>query len=128
MPLKNQQLSRRERQIMDILYRRGKSSAAEVREAMPDAPSYSAVRAMLRILEEKGHVKHQAEGLKYVYSPALAREKATRSALRHLMTTFFDDSPEQIVAALLDVSSTRLTREELDRMAQMIEQAKKEGK
>jgi BlaI family transcriptional regulator, penicillinase repressor len=128
MPLKNQQLSRRERQIMDILYRRGKSSAAEVREAMPDAPSYSAVRAMLRILEEKGHVKHQAEGLKYVYSPALAREKATRSALRHLMATFFDDSPEQIVAALLDVSSTRLTREELDRMAQMIEQAKKEGK
>jgi BlaI family transcriptional regulator, penicillinase repressor len=128
MPLKNQQLSRRERQIMDILYRRGKSSAAEVREAMPDAPSYSAVRAMLRILEEKGHVKHQAEGLKYVYSPALAREKATRSALRHLMTTFFDDSPEQIVAALLDVSSTRLTREELDRMAQMIEQAKKEGR
>jgi BlaI family transcriptional regulator, penicillinase repressor len=127
MPLKNQQLSRRERQIMDILYRRGKSSAAEVREAMPDAPSYSAVRAMLRILEEKGHVKHQAEGLKYVYSPALAREKATRSALRHLMATFFDDSPEQIVAALLDVSSTRLTREELDRMAQMIEQAKKEG-
>jgi BlaI family transcriptional regulator, penicillinase repressor len=128
MSLKNQQLSRRERQIMDILYRRGKSSAAEVREAMPDAPSYSAVRAMLRILEEKGHVKHQAEGLKYVYSPALAREKAIRSALRHLMTTFFDDSPEQIVAALLDVSSTRLTREELDRMAQMIEQAKKEGK
>jgi BlaI family transcriptional regulator, penicillinase repressor len=127
MPLKNQQLSRRERQIMDILFRRGKSSAAEVREAMPDAPSYSAVRAMLRILEEKGHVKHQAEGLKYVYSPALTREKAIRSALRHLMTTFFDDSPEQIVAALLDVSSTRLTREELDRMAQMIEQAKKEG-
>ncbi|HEY6347451.1 MAG TPA: BlaI/MecI/CopY family transcriptional regulator [Bryobacteraceae bacterium] len=128
MPLKNQQLSRRERQIMDILYRRGKSSAAEVREAMADAPSYSAVRAMLRILEEKGHVKHQAEGLKYVYSPALAREKATRSALRHLMATFFADSPEQIVAALLDVSSTRLTREELDRMAQMIEQAKQEGK
>jgi BlaI family transcriptional regulator, penicillinase repressor len=128
MPLKNQQLSRRERQIMDILYRRGKSSAAEVREAMPDAPSYSAVRAMLRILEEKGHVKHQAEGLKYVYSPALAREKATRSALRHIMATFFDDSPEQIVAALLDVSSTRLTREELDRMGQMIEQAKKEGR
>lgn len=112
---------------MDILYRCGKSSAAEVREAMPDAPSYSAVRAMLRILEEKGHVKHRAEGLKYVYAPALTREKANRSALTHLMATFFDDSPEQIVAALLDVSSTRLTREELDRMAQMIEQAKKEG-
>jgi predicted transcriptional regulator len=128
MLLKNQQLSRRERQIMDILYQRGKSSASEVREAMPDAPSYSAVRAMLRILEEKGHVRHQAEGLKYVYLPTLAREKAKRSAVKHLLDTFFDDSPEQIVAALLDVSSTRLTREELDRMAAMIEQAKKEGK
>lgn len=113
---------------MDILYQRGKSSASEVREAMPDAPSYSAVRAMLRILEEKGHVRHQAEGLKYVYLPTLAREKAKRSAVKHLLDTFFDDSPEQIVAALLDVSSTRLTREELDRMAAMIEQAKKEGK
>ncbi|HEY7335455.1 MAG TPA: BlaI/MecI/CopY family transcriptional regulator [Bryobacteraceae bacterium] len=128
MLLKHQQLSRRERQIMDILYQRGKSSASEVREAMPDAPSYSAVRAMLRILEEKGHVRHQAEGLKYVYLPTLAREKAKRSAVKHLLDTFFDDSPEQIVAALLDVSSTRLTREELDRMAAMIEQAKKEGK
>ena len=113
---------------MDILYQRGKSSASEVREAIPDAPSYSAVRAMLRILEEKGHVRHQAEGLKYVYLPTVAREKAKRSAVKHLLDTFFDDSPEQIVAALLDVSSTRLTREELDRMAEMIEQAKKEGR
>ena len=113
---------------MDILYQRGKSSASEVREAMPDAPSYSAVRAMLRILEEKGHVRHQAEGLKYVYLPTVARDKAKRSAVKHLLDTFFDDSPEQIVAALLDVSSTRLTREELDRMAEMIEQAKKEGR
>lgn len=128
MLLKHQQLSRRERQIMDILYQRGKSSASEVREAMPDAPSYSAVRAMLRILEEKGHVRHQAEGLKYVYLPTVARDKAKRSAVKHLLGTFFDDSPEQIVAALLDVSSTRLTREELDRMAEMIEQAKKEGR
>src|SRR5215469_7132369 len=95
-------LSRRERQIMDILYRRGKSSASEVREAMPDPPSYSAVRAMLRILEEKSHVKHQAEGLKYVYLPTLAREKAKRSAVKHLVETFFKDSPEQVVAALLD--------------------------
>src|SRR5271165_2755801 len=118
-------LSRRERQIMDILYRRGKSSASEVREAMPDAPSYSAVRALLRVLEEKGHVKHQAEGLKYVYVPTVTRDKAKRSAVKHLMETFFNGSPEQIVAALLDVSSTRLTREELDRMAQMIERAKK---
>ena len=128
MLLKHQQLSRRERQIMDILYQRGKSSASEVREAMPDAPSYSAVRAMLRILEEKGHVRHQAEGLKYVYLPTVARDKAKRSAVKHLLGTFFDDSPEQIVAALLDVSSTRLTREELDRMAEMIERAKQEGK
>ena len=121
-------LSRRERQIMDILYRQGKASAAEVREAMPDAPSYSAVRAMLRVLEEKGHVRHQAEGLKYVYVPTVARDKAKRSAVKHVMETFFNGSAEQIVAALLDVASTRLTREELDRMSQMIEAARKEGK
>ena len=121
-------LSRRERQIMDILYQRGKSSASEVREAMPNAPSYSAVRAMLRVLEEKGHIRHEAEGLRYVYVPTVAPEKAKRSAMKHLMDTFFNDSPEQVVAALLDVGSTRLTREELDRMAAMIERAKKEGK
>jgi BlaI family transcriptional regulator, penicillinase repressor len=121
-------LSRRERQIMDILYQRGKASATDVREAMPDAPSYSAVRAMLRVLEEKGHVKHQAEGLKYVYVPTVARDKAKRSAVKHLLDTFFSNSPEQVVAALLDVSSTQLTSEELDRMARMIERAQKEGK
>jgi BlaI family transcriptional regulator, penicillinase repressor len=121
-------LSRRERQIMDILYQRGKVSAADVREAMPDAPSYSAVRAMLRVLEEKGHVRHQAEGLKYVYVPTVARDKAKRSAVKHVLDTFFGGSPEQIVAALLDVSSTRLTREELDRMSEMIERAKREEK
>ena len=121
-------LSRRERQIMDILYQRGKGSASDVREAMEDAPGYSAVRAMLRVLEEKGHVKHQAEGLKYVYVPVVAREKAKRSAVKHLLDTFFAGSPEQIVAALLDVSATRLTREELDRMSEMIEKAKREEK
>jgi predicted transcriptional regulator len=121
-------LSRRERQIMEILYQRGKASAAEVREGMEDAPSYSAVRAMLRVLEEKGHVRHQEEGLKYVYVPVVAREKAKRSAVKHLLDTFFAGSPEQIVAALLDVSSSRLTREELDRMAELIEKAKREGK
>jgi BlaI family penicillinase repressor len=121
-------LSRRERQIMDILYQRGKASAAEVREAMADAPSYSAVRAMLRILEEKGHLKHQEEGLKYVYAPTVGRDKAKRSAVKHLLDTFFNGSPEQIMAALLDVSSTRLTHEELDRMSEMIEKARKEGK
>ena len=121
-------LSRRERQIMDILYQRGKASASDVREAMEAAPGYSAVRAMLRVLEEKGHVKHQAEGLKYVYVPVVARDKAKRSAVKHVMETFFNGSAEQIVAALLDVSSTRLTREELDRMSEMIEQARREGK
>lgn len=121
-------LSRRERQIMEILFQRGKASASEVREAMEDAPSYSAVRAMLRVLEEKGHLKHQAEGLKYVYVPVVTREKAKRSAVKHLLDTFFSDSPEQVVAALLDVSSKRLTPEELDRMAEMIEKAKREGK
>ena len=121
-------LSRRERQIMDILYQRGKASASEVREDMEDAPGYSAVRAMLRVLEEKGHVRHQAEGLKYVYVPTVARDKAKRSAVKHVLDTFFAGSPEQIVAALLDVSATRLTREELDRMSDLIEKAKKEGK
>ena len=121
-------LSRRERQIMDILYQRGRATANDVRDAMEDAPSYSAVRAMLRVLEDKGHVKHQEEGLKYVYLPTVAREKAKRSAVKHLLDTFFAGSPEQIVASLLDISSTRLTREELDRMSEMIEKAKREGK
>jgi predicted transcriptional regulator len=113
---------------MDILYQRGKASATEVREAMPDAPSYSAVRAMLRVLEEKGHIHHQEEGLKYVFSPVVAAAKAKRSAVKHVLDTFFQGSPEQAVAALLDVSSSKLTREELDRMAQLIEKAKQEGK
>jgi len=121
-------LSRRERQIMEILYQRGKASASEVREAMDDAPGYSAVRGLLRVLEDKGHVKHQAEGLRYVYVPTVARDKAKRAAVKHVLDTFFKGSPEQVVAALLDVSSPALTRGELDRMAEMIEQAKKEGK
>ena len=121
-------LSRRERQIMDILYQRGKASVSEVRDVMTDAPGYSAVRAMLRVLEEKGHTRHQAEGLKYVYMPTVAREKAKRSAVKHLLDTFFAGEPDQIVAALLDVSAARLTREELDRMSEMIEDAKREGK
>ena len=121
-------LSRRERQIMDILYRNGKAAASEVREAMTDAPSYSAVRAMLRVLEEKGHIRHEAEGLKYVYVPTVTRDKAKRSAVKHVLDTFFGGSPEQIVAALLDVSAARLTREELDRMSALIEEAKQEGR
>src|SRR5271168_3843677 len=122
------ELTRREREIMDILYGRGKSSASEVREVMPNAPGYSAVRAMLRVLEEKGHVKHEVDGVKYVFSPTVPRDKAKQSAVKHLLDTFFNDSPEQVVAALLDISSTRMTREELDRMAKMIEKAKKEGR
>ena len=122
------ELSRRERQIMDILYQRGKSSASEVREAMPNAPSYSAVRAMLRVLEDKGHVKHRSEGLRYVYLPTVNHDKAKRSAVKHLLDTFFSDAPEDVVAALLDVSSSQVTREELDRMSEMIERAKREGK
>ncbi len=121
-------LSRRERQVMEILYQRGKASSSDIREAMLDAPTYSAVRALLRVLEEKGHVVHENEGLKYVYVPVVNRDKAKRSAVKHLVDTFFRDSPEQVVAALLDVSSKRLTSKELDRMAEMIEKAKKEGR
>jgi BlaI family penicillinase repressor len=121
-------LSRRERQILEILYQRGKAAASEVREAMEDAPSYSAVRTLLGVLEEKGHIKHRAEGLRYVYTPVIGREKAKRTAVKHLLDTYFNGSPEQIVAALLDVSSTKLTREELDRMTEMIEKAKREDK
>jgi BlaI family penicillinase repressor len=121
-------LSRRERQIMEILYQHGKASASQVRELMESAPGYSAVRAMLRVLEEKGHVKHEAAGLKYVYVPTVGRERAKRSAVKHVLDTFFNGSPEQIVAALLDVSATRLTPGELDRMAEMIEKAKREEK
>jgi Predicted transcriptional regulator len=113
---------------MDILYQRGKASASEVLDAMEDAPSNSAVRTLLRVLEEKGHVKRRAEGLKYVYAPTVAQEKAKRTAVKHLLDTYFAGSPEQIVAALLDISSTRLTRQELDRMTEMIDKAKKEGK
>jgi BlaI family transcriptional regulator, penicillinase repressor len=124
--LKN--LSRRERQIMDILYQKGKASAAEVREALADAPGYSAVRAMLRVLETKGHARHHEEGLKYVYVPVVARDKAKRSVVKHLLETFFNGSAEQAVAALLDVSAARLTRDELNRMSEMIEKAKEEGR
>ena len=121
-------MSRRERQILEILYQRGKAPASEVREAMDDAPSNSAVRTLLRVLEEKGHVRRRAEGLKYIYTPVVAPEKAKRTAVKHLLQTYFNGSPEQIVAALLDVSSTQLTRQELDRMTEMIEKAKREDK
>lgn len=120
-------LSRRERQIMDILYANGRATAAEVQDAMPDAPSYSAVRAMLRILEDKGHVRHQQDGPRYVYLPTVPRENAKRSALRHMVRTFFDGSAEQAISALLDESSSRLSDAELDRLARLIDQARRTG-
>ena len=122
-PLGN--LSRRERQIMDVLFTRGKASAAEVQQALPDPPSYSAVRALLRILEEKGHVRHEEDGPRYVFAPRLDKEKAQQSAVRHLVQTFFDGSAEQAMAALLDTRT--LSHEELVRMALLIEEARKEG-
>jgi predicted transcriptional regulator len=135
-----QGLSRRERQIMDILYQRRRATAAEVREALPDAPSNSAVRGLLRILEEKGHLKHEREGLRYVYVPTIPRERAERSALQRLVETFFDGSVERVIVALLESDDTSLSDAELDRLAkrieearsdrlsQLIEQAQKEGR
>lgn len=121
------ELSRRERQIIDILYTQGRSTAAEVQVALPDPPSYSAVRAMLRILEEKGHVRHEQDGPRYVYLPTLARDNAKKSALRHMVRTFFDGSAEQAISALLDEASTKMSDAELDRLARMINQARRTG-
>ena len=120
-------LSRRERQIMDILFRRGRATASEIHADMTDRPSYSAVRAHLRTLEEKGHVRHEAEDLRYVYLPTLNPDKARRGALQHLVETFFEGSPARAAAALLDSRSIRLSPEELDNLSQLIEKAKKEG-
>lgn len=113
--------------MMDILYQRGRASAAEIHRALPDPPSYSAVRAKLRVLEEKGHVRHEEESLHYVYVPTTPRDTARRSALRHMVSTFFEGSVEQTVAALLDLSSANLSPGDLDRISQLIEEAKKEG-
>ena len=123
----DQNLSRRERQIMDILFARGHATAADVLAALPDPPGYSAVRAMLRILEEKGHVRHEEEGLRYVYFPTVERENAKKSAMRHMVRTFFDGSASQAISALLDDGSARLSKAELDRLARMIDKARKEG-
>lgn len=121
------ELSRRERQIIDILYTQGRCTAAEVQAALPDPPSYSAVRAMLRILEEKGHVRHEQDGPRYVYLPTVARDSAKKSALRHVLRTFFDGSTEQAISALLDDASTKLSDAELERLAQMINHARRAG-
>ena len=120
-------LSRRERQIMDILFRRGRATAGEVMEELPGAPSYSTVRTQLRVLETKGYVRHEEQGLRYVYMPAIRRNAARKSAVRHLVETFFDGSAEKAVAALLGGEASRLSDEELERIARLIEQARKEG-
>jgi BlaI family transcriptional regulator, penicillinase repressor len=116
--------SRRERQILDILYARGRATAAEIRADLPDPPSYSATRALLHVLEEKGHISHVADGPRYVFMPRVARERAAKSALRHLLHTFFDGSASHAVAALLDVSASKLTPEELDRLDTLVEHAR----
>src|SRR5215470_8802717 len=113
-------LSRRERQIMDILYRSGRATAAEIHQALPDRPSYSAVRAKLRVLEEKGHIRHEEESLRYVYLPVTPRETASRGALRHLVTTFFGGSIEDAVAALVDLEARKLTKADFDRISRRI--------
>jgi BlaI family penicillinase repressor len=126
MVLNNQHtLTRRERQIMDVLISRSRASASEVQAAMADAPGYSAVRATLRIMETKGHIRHEQQGASYVYLPKIAPERAKRSAVRHMLDTFFNGSPEQMMAALLD---GKPSPEELDRIAAMIERARREGR
>jgi BlaI family transcriptional regulator, penicillinase repressor len=121
-----QQLSRRERQIMDLLFQLGRATAADVQDRLPDPPSYSAVRAMLRILEDKGHIRHEQDGPRYVYVARVDREHARQSALTHLVRTFFDGSAEQAMAALIDSSAGVLNEEELSRMARLIAKARKE--
>ena len=120
-------LSRRERQIMDILYKLERGSVGQVLSELADKPSYSTVRAQLRVLEEKGHVRHEEHGLRYVYVPAVPRDVARRSALRHLVETFFDGSTEKVVAALLGGEVARISPEELDRLARLIAKGRKES-
>ena len=123
-----QDLSRRERQIMDSVYRRGKATAAEVMADLPEPPSYSAVRTMLRLLEEKGHLRHEQDGPRYVYVPMVARENARVNALKHLVSTFFNGSAEQAMAALLEISDSNLSDDQLTRLQDLIEQARTEGR
>jgi len=127
MKSQHDQLSRRERQIMDVIYRLGQATAAQVHENIPDPPSYSAVRAMLRILEEKGVLKHEQDGPRHVYSATTSPEKVSRSALRRVLSTFFAGSVSQAVATLLDISG-KLPEAEIERLSRLIEQAKEEGR
>src|SRR5579863_6400388 len=118
------ELSRRERQIMDVLFTRGRAAGQEIQEGLTDKPNYSSVRTILRVLERKGYVRHVAEGLRYVYEPTIARETASRSALQRIIRTFFDGSAKEAVAALLDPSAFRLNEEELSELARMVDRAK----
>ncbi len=123
-----QQLSRRERQIMDVLFRRGEATVAEVMAEMPDPPTYSAVRATMRTLEEKGHIVHREDGPRYVYLPAQSPDKARRDALQHVVRTFFAGSAEQALTALLEISDSRIGDKELERLRRQIQKAKSEGR
>jgi BlaI family transcriptional regulator, penicillinase repressor len=129
MPRKSPEteLTRRERQIMDILFAAGSATGQEVQARLPDSPSYSTVRTLLRILEDKGYVKHREEGLRYLYVPAVAKETARKSALQRVLRTFFDGSAQQAVAALLDPKSFSLSREELDELTELVERAKRQA-
>src|SRR3954467_1063349 len=120
-------LTRRERQIMDVLYRAGRATAADVMAALPGQPNYSTVRTQLRVLEDKGHVRHDEEGGRYVYAPAVPRHAARKSALKHLVETFFDGSAEQVVAAVLGGEASRLSDADLERIGELIDKARKEG-
>ena len=120
-------LGRRERQIMDVIFQLGEASVADVRKQLPDPPSYSAVRTMIRLLERKGFLRHRREGTKYVYRPTRSKASASRIALRHLIKTFFGDSAPDAVAAILDVSSPELSEDDLNRIEQLIDEARKEG-
>jgi len=122
-----EKLSRRERQIMDVLYERGRASAAEILAALPDPPSYSAIRALIKVLEDKGHVRHQEDGPRYVFTPSVPRAKARKNAVKHLLQTFFDDSAGEAVASLLG-SAGKLKPEELDKIEELIARARKEQK
>ena len=126
-PSTHSTLTRRERQIMDVLYRRGRATAADVMAELPGDPNYSTVRTQLRVLEEKGHVRHEEEGVRYVYVPAIPRHAARKSALKHLVETFFDGSAEQVVAAVLGGEASRLSDEDLERISELIDKARKDG-
>lgn len=121
-------MSRRERQILDILYSRGRATAAEIQSALPDPPSNSATRALLRILEVKGHIRHESDGPRYVFLPKVSRQKARTVALKHMLTTFFDGSAAEAAAALVDGSAARLSAQELDQLQALIERARQEKK